>query len=256
MESALRAVRSGKAAGAVGRPKGSSNSSKRSASAAKKENKAATTATAAAAAASATTAATASAAASAAKKKNGAGAKRVAAQSATATTVTKKPAARKKPKRSRPGTGTGSGGGGPAVKLGRAAESASDEDPRFWDKAGDGDSESDDRGGVGTDGGGVVDADGKEGSWCAAGASSSVFDFRRDLGDKAGGSGKRSSVEVGLVDSPRPARRDRVGIHADFMIPREECDGWASMRVSRRTRVLLYNVCSLLFCLTCVLCCW
>ncbi|CAM9653567.1 unnamed protein product, partial [Ectocarpus sp. 12 AP-2014] len=247
VESALRAVRSGKAAGAVGRPKGSSNSSKRASSAAKKETKegssaaataagTTTAATAAAAAASATTASTASAAASAAKKKTGAGAKRVAAQSTTGTTVAKKPAARKKPKRSRPGTGFG--GGGLAVELGGAAESTSDEDPRFWDKAGDRDSgESEDRDGVCNEGGGGADADCQGRSWCGAtGASSSVFDFRRDRpSEKGGGSGKRSSVEAGLAGSPRPDRQDRVGIHADFMMPRE-CDDWpASMRDTANT---------------------
>ncbi|CAN0569989.1 unnamed protein product, partial [Ectocarpus sp. 12 AP-2014] len=74
-------------------------------------------------------------------------------------------------------------------------------------------------------------------SWCgAAGASSSVFDFRRDHpGEKGGGSGKRSSVEAGLAGSPRTDRRDRVGIHADFMMPRE-CDDWAaSMRDTANT---------------------
>ncbi|CAM9974856.1 unnamed protein product, partial [Ectocarpus sp. 13 AM-2016] len=238
VESALRAVRSGKAAGAVGRPKGSSNSSKRASSAAKKETKAgasAATAAATTAAATAATASASSAAASAAKKKASAGAKRVAAQSTAATTVAKKPAARKKPKRSRPGRGVG--GGGLAVELGGAAESTSDEDPRFWDKAGDGESESEDRDKVGTEGGGGVDADCKGRSWCgAAGASSSVFDFRRDHpGEKRGGSGKRSSGKAGLAGSPRPDRRDRVGIHADFMMPRE-CDDWAaSMRDTANT---------------------
>lgn len=264
VESALRAVRSGKTATALGRPKGSVTTSKRLSTAAKKETKPATAAnavtaasasatTASAAAATAatattTTAGTAAAAAvpTAVKKKTSSGTKKVRAQTKTSKSAktgksSKKSKAATPPKKPAPvpvqpppaaavAAAPKANRSRPKTGLSNAANAAfqraesSSEEERSFWGR---------AGDAASDSDSDSDADGESG-WGAA-ATPSVFDSRscpksQEMG--AGGTGgKRSSMEAGLAGSPRPDRRERVSVHPDFMGPREG-DDWTMMRVS------------------------